>query len=123
MSGLGPMPPDHESGISEPNVFNIEWNKDIPKSNVTPATKEEIKEVMEVINKRAKILKPGDICRVETRHEVAVAVKLGINSSGSGAAEIDLLEDKSFDGKEGIFTSTLYVAKDRVILDSYISEI
>lgn len=107
--------------MTEQNVFSIEWNKEIPDSNVGPATDEEITATMVLINEKAKVAKPGEIISIKLRTEVVDAVEQGINSSGSGAASsIDLSENKFFDKNRGVFISTLYVAKDGVILSNYI---
>lgn len=101
-------------------IFNIHWNKAIPNSNVDPASDAEIIKAMETINERAERTRPGDVICVKLRTEVAEAVREGIIAAGSGAAIVDIGEDKTFKVSQGIYISHIYVAKDKVILTNYI---
>lgn len=102
------------------DIFSIEWNEEIPNSNVTPASEIEIIAAMMVINEKAKVAEPGTVVSARMRSEVADALKQSINSTGSGAAAVNIGEDKLFDANKGIFISWLYVAKDDTILNNYI---
>jgi len=103
-------------------IFDINWHKAIPDSNVGPASDIEIIEAMEEINKQAKTFQPGNVIAIKLRTEVAEAIKEGINTAGSGAAAVDIGGDKTFETNQGIYISCIYVAKDKVILTNYIDE-
>ena len=108
--------------MDKQDIFGIEWNAKIPNSNTSPATKKEIAAAMVTVNKLAKDIRPGEVISFDLRSEVADAVRLGINSAGSGAAVTNLSGEKYFDKEKGMFISMLYVAKDHTILNNYISE-
>jgi len=111
-----------EAQMVNKQIFDIHWNKAIPNSNVGPASDVEIIEAMEEINKQAKTFQPENVVSIKLRTEVAEAVKEGINTAKSGAAVVDIGEGKTFETNRGMYTSHIYVAKDKVILTNYIDE-
>ena len=106
--------------MEKQNVFAIDWNKDIPKTNTNQATKEEIAIAMKTINRLAKTTRPGQIIEICLRSEVAKAVMGGIHSAKSGAV---LIDTNWFDAIKGVFISTLRIAKDRDLINIYLNNL
>jgi len=102
-------------------TFGIGWANSV-KSDVSPATDNEIADAMCKIRALAK--KPGNegAVTLSLRREVAEAVEKGINGykGHNTKALANFADDPTYSKKKGYYVSDLLVARDRTRLFAYV---
>jgi hypothetical protein len=106
--------------------FIINWptsKRKFGANDPQPVTRSEVLTIMEEINKKAAVSRPGDVIEIFTRSCVAAAVGLWLNDLNPGTAVLNIDHEPKFEPEKGGYQSKLSITRTPEEMDSYCTKV